>query len=124
MDTKLSIQNIKLSFSCHENYQQMKPCESGRHCSSFKKEGYDCYMDFIKLNMRVLDDTTTGKVFVSFAVEKTGEMTDIKVVKGLSKATENEALRLVSLMEFSPATVNERKVRLIMKIPVRFGKTK
>ena len=89
----------------------------------FNKKGYDSYTDFIKRNMRVLDDTATGKVFVSFTVEKTGEMTNIKVVKCLSTATENEALRLVSLMEFSPATLNERKVRLTMKIPLRFGKT-
>ena len=35
------IENVKLSFICHQNYEQMSPCERGRYCISCNKTVID-----------------------------------------------------------------------------------
>lgn len=35
------IQNVKLSFSCHEDWKEMAPCQGGKFCASCTKKVYD-----------------------------------------------------------------------------------
>lgn len=69
--------------------------------------------------------TITGKggtVYVRFVVERDGSITNVKIIKGVSKSFDNEALRAVrSLGRMSePAKVNGIPVRSYMDIPITF----
>jgi hypothetical protein len=47
--------------------------------------------------------------------------TDIKVVKGVSKYIDQEAIRVVSLLDkWEPGTLNNKKVRMRLTIPINF----
>ncbi|HXC03777.1 MAG TPA: energy transducer TonB, partial [Bacteroidia bacterium] len=70
-----------------------------------------------------LESGVQGKVFISFVVDKTGKITDAKVLKGVKggPGLDKEALRVVNLMPaWTPGKINGRVVRVQYNLPVVF----
>jgi len=64
---------------------------------------------------------TEGNVVVSFIVNRKGEMTNTKVVRGIGNGCEEEALRaLKQLKTWNPGSVKGKLVRVQMNLPIRF----
>lgn len=62
-----------------------------------------------------------GKVFIEFVVEKDGSITQIKVIRGVSKEIDREAKRVVKAMpKWVPAEQKGEIVRARCRIPVSF----
>lgn len=62
-----------------------------------------------------------GLVVLSFVVSKTGEISDIQVVKNLGAGTDEEAMRVVKTMpKWTPGKQNGRAVPVRYTLPVRF----
>jgi TonB family protein len=62
-----------------------------------------------------------GKVYISFVVEKDGSLSEIKVVSGLSRETDNEAVRLIkSCPKWMPGIQNGQPVRAAYTAAVPF----
>lgn len=83
--------------------------------------------DFIKRNFIVpqeaFDKGLSGAVIVQFVVEANGELTGIKVKKGITgcPACDAEALRVVQMMPpWHPGFQNGRPVPVVLSIPVKF----
>jgi periplasmic protein TonB len=63
----------------------------------------------------------TGKVYVSFIVDKSGSVTDVKIAKGVDKSLDAEALRVVkSLPKYKPGKQRGKAVRVMFTIPINF----
>jgi protein TonB len=72
-----------------------------------------------------LENGFEGKVFVQFVVEKSGKISNIKILRqpegDLGKALGKEAIRVVkSLKAFTPGTLNGEPKRVVMTIPIVF----
>lgn len=62
-----------------------------------------------------------GRVFVKFTVTKSGELIDMKVIRGADPALDMEALRVVKLMpNWIPAEVKNVPIDLDFVIPINF----
>ncbi len=62
-----------------------------------------------------------GKVFVSFVVDKTGNITNVQVVRGVDKNLDKEAIRLItSLPKMQPAVQKGKPVSINYTIPINF----
>jgi protein TonB len=62
-----------------------------------------------------------GPVFVSFVVNKDGKVTDITVTRGISKECDEEAMRVIALLDkWTPGSQNHRAVNVRMTIPIKF----
>lgn len=62
-----------------------------------------------------------GKVYVQFVVEKNGEITSSKVLRGLDPECDQEALRVVNSMpNWIPGTNQGKKVRVKYVLPFNF----
>ena len=62
-----------------------------------------------------------GKVFVSFAVAPTGQLTDVQLLKGIGAGCDEEALRLIrQLPTWTPGRQNGRAVAVRYTLPVTF----
>lgn len=69
----------------------------------------------------VAEEGVTGKVTVSFIVEKDGSITDIKVVRGKHPALDAEAVRVVKKMpKWIPGRNNGEPVRVTYMLPIPF----
>lgn len=62
-----------------------------------------------------------GTVYIQFTVGRTGEISDIKVVKGLGGGTDEEAIRVVKMMpKWKAGKQNGREVPVRFTLPFRF----
>ena len=63
----------------------------------------------------------TGKVYVSFIVDRQGKVTNVKIVRGVDKNLDAEAVRVVkSLPKYKPGKQRGKSVRVMFTIPINF----
>ena len=63
----------------------------------------------------------TGTVYVSFVVSTSGKVTHVEIVKGIDKGCDEEAMRVISLMDrWKPGMQNKRPVAVKMVLPIKF----
>jgi protein TonB len=62
-----------------------------------------------------------GKVYIEFIVDKTGKVTNVKVLRGVDPLIDNEAVRVVkSSPRWTPGEQRTRKVNIKFSIPILF----
>ena len=67
------------------------------------------------------ENDITGKVYVSYVVNKKGKVTSVKVVRGVDKYLDAEAIRVVKLLPYSSAGKQRGKpVNVQYTIPINF----
>lgn len=87
--------------------------------------GDDQLLKFIASNVKYPEIArragVEGKVYVSFVVEKNGNITELQVVKGIGAGCDEEALRVIQLMDkWKPGRQNGNPVRVRISIPFLF----
>jgi TonB family protein len=88
--------------------------------------GYQELLNFIEQNIQYPDTAQTlgisGTVYVSFVIEKDGEVTNEVIVRGIHNSIYEEALRVVRLMpNWIPAIQNkDEATRVKFTLPIIF----
>jgi protein TonB len=87
--------------------------------------GMQKFYDYIGNSLRyppmAAENNITGKVFVSFTIEKDGSITDVKVERKLGYGTDEEAMRVIKASKrWNPGMQNGRPVRVKYNIPIQF----
>lgn len=76
----------------------------------------------IKYPALALRNQVEGKVFVNFTVNPEGEVTDVKITKGIGAGCDEETIRAVkTLPRFTPGKQNGRAVSVSFTVPVTFA---
>ncbi len=76
----------------------------------------------VKYPQMAAEQNIQGKVFLSFVVEKNGELTDIKVDRKLGGGTDEEAVRVLKASpRWIPGVQNGKFVRVKYNIPISFA---
>lgn len=93
-------------------------------CASFPG-GMSALMTWLSSNVRYPEaaqkNGIQGKVVVNFIIEKDGTITQAKIVKGVDKDLDKEALRVVNKMpKWNPGTNKGLPVRSYFNLPVNF----
>jgi protein TonB len=90
--------------------------------------GIEALMKFIQANIKYPELERElgieGKVYVGFAVMTTGEITNVKIMRGIKDAPnlDKEAIRIVKLMpRWTPGMNNGQKVNVRTIVPIRFS---
>ena len=81
--------------------------------------------NWLSLNVRYPEsarkNNISGRVLVQFVVEKNGRVSDVKVVRGVDPALDNEAVRVVKAMpKWTPAQHKGKAVRSQFTLPINF----
>jgi len=87
--------------------------------------GLDSLMTYVARNVRYPEDAMnnnqSGRVFVTFVVEKDGRVTEVAIAKGVCESLDNEALRVVKAMpRWKPGRQDGQPVRVSFKLPIMF----
>ena len=82
-------------------------------------------MKYIQKNVRypaiAKEYNITGKVYITFIVDKKGNVTNVKVARGVDKNLDAEAVRVVkSLPKYKPGKQRGKPVRVMFTIPINF----
>ena len=84
--------------------------------------GNEPLQEYISLNLKypALKEVS-GKVFVSFVVDKKGKVTDVRVKNEVDAALSKEAIRLVKAMPlWTPGKLQGKAVNVQMNLPIYF----
>jgi len=80
--------------------------------------------DSLKCPESALKDDIGGRLITQFTIDTLGNVKDIKIIKGVREDLDNEAIRLVGLLNgWTPATQNGKKVRVVFSLPLTFSCT-
>ena len=87
--------------------------------------GDQAMMDFVAKNVvypqEARDKEISGRVLVSFIVEKDGSITNAKVAKGIGGGCDEEAVRVVNAMpKWKPGKQKGKPVRVSFMMPFTF----
>lgn len=75
----------------------------------------------LKYPQKAVDENISGEVLLSFVVEKDGSLSDIKVIRGLSRETDYEAIRLLeNCPKWKPGMQNGTPCRVQYSLPINF----
>jgi len=81
--------------------------------------------DFLNSNIKYpeisVKNNSQGKVIIEFVVEKNGEISNIKVLKGVDPFIDAESIRVVNQMpKWIPGKQLDKKVRVRQRLPIKF----
>ena len=75
----------------------------------------------IKYPQQAKDEGVSGKVFVSFVIEKDGSVSNAEVIRGIGGGCDEEALRVVNAMpKWVPGKMSGEPVRVHFNLPINF----
>lgn len=88
-----------------------------------KEKGFRKYIaDNLKYPKEAIAKQIQGKVFISFVVEADGSVSNVKVVRGVDKYLDAEAMRVVSACpKWIPGEQKGKKVRVGFTFPIMFA---
>jgi TonB family protein len=79
--------------------------------------------EFIKKNIvfPTSDDSIQGIVYLTFLVTEDGSIQNVRVLKGIGKAYDDEAIRVVKAMpKWKPAVHNGQSMNVQVNLPIKF----
>ena len=87
--------------------------------------GTKALMEYLSINIKypeaAINIAIQGKVYIQFVVQKTGAISDVQILRGVSKELDDEAKRVVQMMpNWIPAIQNNVKVNSRVTIPINF----
>jgi len=87
--------------------------------------GMQKFYEYIARNIKypesAQDNNVQGKVFLSFTVEKDGDLSDIKITRGLGSGTDEEAVRVLEgSPKWIPGIQNGKPVRVKYNLNINF----
>lgn len=87
--------------------------------------GMGAFYEYLGRNIRYPEQArrmgVEGRVFVEFVVDKDGDLTEVKVVKGIGAGCDEEAVRVVKgSPNWKPGKQRGRPVKVKMTVPVFF----
>ena len=63
----------------------------------------------------------SGRVFVTFVVERDGSVTDVQVLRGIGGGCDEEAIRVIKAMpKWTPGKQRNKPVRVQYRMPIKF----
>lgn len=114
-----------------ELFPEDAPVESAPEFTNYEtipaepKGGQQAFYNYLYKHIRYPEHlkgrNMTGKVFVSFEVDKTGQISNVKILKGFDAKLEKEIIRVLeNAPEWIPAQQGHRKVSTRHQIPFSF----
>lgn len=118
-----------LCFASHKNFAQAPTDDNTVYTRVDKMPefpgGQVALVKFLSKNIKYPEkfkkEKINGRVFVSFVIDKTGKVTQAKIVKSLNADCDAEALRVINKMpDWIPGEKNGEKVAVQFGLPVNF----
>ena len=87
--------------------------------------GDDARIKFLVNNIKypktALENGVQGTVYVSFVIDESGAVTDVKVLRGIGNGCDEEAMRIVKLMpRWNPGKQSGKPVKVQFNMPIKF----
>jgi TonB family protein len=86
-----------------------------------QKALYEFLVKNLKYPAKAKKKGISGKVYVNFVIGKDGQVRDIKVIRGVHKLLDKEAIRVMKAMpKWKPGTQRGKNVNVSYNLPINF----
>jgi TonB family protein len=82
--------------------------------------GMEAVMDTLRDNLKAAEECKSGRVFVRFIVDTSGNVLRPNIVRGYCEQNDKQALLAVKNLKFKPGEQRGRKVHVRYILPIRF----
>jgi TonB family protein len=87
--------------------------------------GMKAWGEYLKANLKYPDEArknnVTGRVIVSFTILKSGDITDVRVLKGIGSGADEEAIRVLKESpKWTPGMIKGKPVNVAFTLPISF----
>jgi hypothetical protein len=85
------------------------------------EDGIEMFYAFINNNYVIPDKTekTTGRIYITFIIEKDGSLTTFKIIKDAGSGTGDEAVRVLKMApKWIPGKLDNHAVRTLYSLPI------
>jgi len=86
--------------------------------------GYESFYDQLSKSLKypkqAQRNQITGKVFVEFIIDKTGAVSNLKILKGIGGGCDEEALRVLAKTRWEPGRQRGKPVKTRLAMPINF----
>lgn len=88
--------------------------------------GQEAFIKFLRKNLRypnmAAENGIQGKVILSFIIERNGDLSHIKVLRGIGSGCDEEAMRVLAKSpQWKPGLQNKQSVRVAYNLPINFS---
>ncbi|WP_246581599.1 M56 family metallopeptidase [Echinicola shivajiensis] len=88
--------------------------------------GMDAWLDYLASNLKYPEQAkekgVEGTVYVTFVVDKSGELKDPQILRGIGSGADEEALRVIKNADkWKPGKQNGNVVNVKMRVPIKFA---
>lgn len=89
------------------------------------KDGLGTFYEYISNNLSYPEEAkkagVQGKVYIEFIVDENGDLTEVKVIKGIGSGCDAEAVRVMNeAPNWTPGTVGGQPAKVKMIIPISY----
>lgn len=123
LDSTSLFENEIMDAPRQENAESVNVCFYNPETMPAYPGGMIAFYDFFNKDFRWPEPSLCieGKIFVQFIVELDGSVSEIKVVKGIEKAYDDEVLKVISIMpNWRPGALYGHPTRMKMMMPITF----
>lgn len=114
----LELKTVQLS---NPKFDQAIYCNFGHDGDASFPGGEKALMQFIYNNFR-LNPMPKGKIITSFIIEKDGSLSNIQVLRGLTKEFNDEVVKVIqSMPKWIPSIANGKALRVAYTVPFIFN---
>lgn len=121
----LKKETIKISTVQQKEKEDKSPFEYVEKMPEFPKgenELMKYIANHIKYPKKAIEKNTSGRVYIEFVIDTTGDITNVKVSRGLGDGCDEEALRVIAGMpKWKAGEQNGKKVKVSYIIPINFA---
>lgn len=88
--------------------------------------GKEAFVKFLRRHLRypgmAAETGIQGRVILGFVIERNGDLSNIKVVRGIGSGCDEEAIRVLSKSpQWKPGIQNKQNVRVAYTLPINFS---
>lgn len=88
--------------------------------------GQAAFVKYLSRNLRypesAIDRSVQGKVLISFIIEKDGQLSNIRILRGIGAGCDEEAIRVLQRSpKWKPGMQNKQNVRVAYTLPISFS---
>ena len=114
--------SMSIRYKSKTIHQKMKSMSQWSSVQSFPGAALMKYLDsHVRYPEEAAKDGVQGRVMVEFVIEKDGSIGDVRVLTGLNRDCDKEAIRVVkSMPKWCPAENNGAPVRSYFMLPITF----
>jgi TonB family protein len=129
VDANKPVETKKQSSKAKDEKVEMKPDKNGVYQIVEEMPQYpggeQAMMDFVSKNVvypkEAQEKGISGRVFVSFIVEKDGSVNEVSVMRGIGGGCDDEAVRVIKAMpKWKPGKMKGKPVRVSYMMPITF----